>query len=337
MNFAPQSVPFCEHGGCLAKLPGLDLIGLVDGAKALSETHDLVPSAEAPEDAAVLEINGTTLLMTTDFGPLVGVDGFSAGRIAALHALSDIYVMGGHPSHALITFVVARSASKEQAQAVLGGVFSACASEGVVASGGHTIVGEEFLIGLSVLGRAPDGGCIRKQNCRDGDILMVSKPAGTAMATRAVYHNLLGPDTLSQAISVMTQSNRPAAQAAAQVGVSALTDVTGFGLLGHLSEMLAPNQGASIKAIDVPTLPCIQELNASFANTTFTNGNLEYARRRHKLTLGASSSLQTMALLDPQTNGAVIAAVAADRAGALESSGFHAIGAVNTSGEILVQ
>jgi selenide, water dikinase len=337
MGYAPESVPFCEHGGCLAKLPGLDLIGLVEGAKILSESDSLVASAESPEDAAVVQVNGTTLLMTTDFGPLVGVDGFAAGKIAALHALSDVYVMGGVPTHALITFVVARTASREQAKTVLAGVFAACASEGVVASGGHTIVGEEFLVGLSVLGHAPGNGFIRKRNCRDGDVLMVSKPAGTAMATRAVYHRLLGSETMSEAVAVMTKSNGPAARAAADAGASAVTDVTGFGLLGHLSEMLAGDQGAQIRIADVPTLSSIRELSPSFANTSFTSGNLDYARRRHRVKIGTFASLAAMTLLDPQTNGAVIAALAPDRAQGLERSGFRAIGVVNSSGEISVQ
>lgn len=330
------SIPFCEHGGCLAKLPGLELVGLVDGARALSNTIEQMPAASAPEDAAIVEVGGVKLLLTTDFGPLVGVDGFIAGKIAALHALSDIYVMGGKPTHALITFVVARSATNQQAQSILAGVFAACASENVVAAGGHTIVGEDFLVGLAALGIAPASGEVPKQACRDGDVLMVSKPFGTSMTVRSVFHGILGRDSLEEAIDVMTLSNGPAASAAAAVGVHAMTDVTGFGLLGHLSEMLRPDQGATIDLSQIPLLESVVNLNPVAAHTQFTSANLEYARRRHKLILG-TQNIRQLALLDPQTNGAVLVAVASDKQFVMREHGFRAIGFVNNSGNIQIK
>ncbi len=335
-NSKTVPISMCERGGCLAKVSGSDLIRLVNGAHLIAGDFEPVTTAENPEDAAVVQIDDKTLLLSTDIGPLVGVDGYIAGKIAALHALSDIYVMGGIPTHALVTFVISKTDSNLQAQAVLGGVFSACKSEGVEVSGGHTIKSEESLVGLSVLGKAPESGYIAKCSCESGDVLMVSKPIGTGIALRAVFHGMLGEEALEESISIMTTSNKEAAQAAFSVSVHALTDVTGFGLLGHLSEMLGSEHGADIFLSEVPILSSISQLSHIGIKTSFILDNLEYTKRKHKVKLNISS-ISELALVDPQTNGAVLVSVNEEKVGKLESYGFKKIGIVNDTKNIVVK
>ena len=182
------SIAQCESGGCLAKIPGLELISLIDNIKDIIRTSSSA-SASAPEDAAIIELNGQNILFTTDIGPIVGTDAFIGGKIAALHAISDIYVMGGSPTHALLTSIVPKTSTYEQRQALLKGVFVACENEGVNIVGGHSIFGDNFLIGLSVIGKT-EGNILRKQSAKEGDAILISKPIGTGLAARALFEGV---------------------------------------------------------------------------------------------------------------------------------------------------
>lgn len=326
----------CESGGCLAKIPGLELINLIDNAKEFAQTTLSNASALAPEDAAIIDINGQSYLFTTDIGPLVGIDAFKGGKIAAFHALSDIYVMGGKPTHALLTLIVPKTATPEQKQAVLGGVFSACEAEGVNIVGGHSIFGDTFLIGLSIIGTSTGPTILKKQNCKSGDALMISKPLGTGLAARGLFLGELKEEDFSEALDVMLTSNRHHAEMALKAEVNALTDITGFGLLGHLSEMLQEEQGAVIEASSIPRLNTLTKIYMNGMDTIYTAANMQYSRRVHPIELNVSTE-QSLLLFDPQTNGPVMASADKSHIKSLEKCGFTVIGEVTDCKKIIIK
>lgn len=275
-------------------------------------------------------MGGKTFLFTTDIGPIVGTDAFIGGKIAAIHAISDIYVMGGNPTYALLTLIVPKTSTFEQRQALLKGVFTACEEEGVNIVGGHSIFGDNFLIGLSIIGETRDRCILRKQNAQAGDIIMISKSIGTGLAARALFLGEISDQEFSQALDVMLESNKNAAKVALDAQVNALTDITGFGLIGHLSEMLCPSQGAILYSHSIPRLPILEKIYIDGMDTIYTNANLQYARRTHNLQINVEKSLY-LPLLDPQTNGPLLASVPPEKVERLNKLGFIKIGVV-TSG-----
>jgi selenide,water dikinase len=322
-----------ESGGCLAKYPGRNLIELVREADNISGCPDIA-SLWMPEDASVIKYGDDNLLLTTDMAPLVGVDCFLAGKIAVLHALSDIYAMGGRPLHVLVNLVIARATSEQQSTALLAGIFEACREESVLVAGGHTLLSEEFLVGISVLGSMQGKQPIKKQNCLSGDILLLSKPLGTGLAARGLFLGEIEEAEFSEAMNMMLISNRHSVSAAqGMVNIHAMTDVTGFGLLGHLSEMLRPEQGAIIDFARLPIISCVNSLFLHAYGTGITQENLRYAGREHKLSFTPQNDCPLI-LLDPQTNGAILVAVAPSDALPLEQAGWTPIGKVNDEGTI---
>ncbi len=160
------------RGACLAKLPGVALRRLL--------SH--LPNGCAPwEDSALVPHVDGTLLATIDFGPLICPEARTAGYIAALNAFSDIYAAGGAPLLALAMVVVDTAQPLDVAEEVLAGMAEACAAEGAILAGGHTVTGIECLAGLSVIGCARDGGVLRKSGAIPGDDLLLSKPLGVGL------------------------------------------------------------------------------------------------------------------------------------------------------------
>lgn len=325
----------CESGGCLAKIPGLELINLIDNVKNLVHTNISDASASAPEDAAIIDLNDQLYLFTTDIGPLVGVDAFKGGQIAALHALSDIYVMGGVPTHTLLTLVAPKTASLEQKQAVLKGVFCACEEERVNIVGGHSIFGDNFLVGLSIIGTTNGKTILKKQNCKAGDALMISKPLGTGLAARSLFLGEILEEDFNEALDVMLKSNRQYAQMALETNVNALTDVTGFGLAGHLSEMLGEGQGAIINVNLIPKLKVLEKIYMEGMDTIYTTANMQYARKSHIVEIKVSKK-HYLPLFDPQTNGPIMASVGKKYINKLERYGFTMIGEVTEGNRIII-
>ncbi len=311
-----------ERCGCQGKLPGAELDELLAVAFC-----PLSSPVRKPDDCAVLKHAGGDLLATNDLGPLVGPDLLRAGRIAAVHALSDVYAMGGDPLWALVTLIIDRAMPEGSGAAVLRGIAQATAADGVEVVGGQTLVGPEGMAGLSVIGRA-NPTLLTKDGARPADRLMLSKPLGSGLVVRAFRLGLLDEAGLEPALRLMETSNRAASRAAVQAGAHACTDVTGFGLLGHLAEMLAPDQlGATLHLDRVPLLDALHELPAAVAQTSWIRANLDYARSRSRLH-GAQSIDELRALLDPQTSGGLLVAVTPESVAQLEHVGFVNIGTV---------
>ena len=243
----------CENGGCLAKVGGSELTRLIN--ELFGEF--------SPEDSSVFTIDGVNMLFNLDFGPLIGDDAMNAGKISALHSISDIYVSAGTPKYASVMLQLDHNVTYGQTKAILAGIKEVCDAEGITILGGHTIRSESSVVGLSVIGEANKDYLNRsKQQCVIGDKILVSKKLGAGIATRAYFHKIIDKEAYSEAVDSMLTSNSGVLKAFSSVPVHACTDVTGFGLLGHLSEMLSPGMGAKIYQDKIQVFDCIAQLNA---------------------------------------------------------------------------
>jgi selenide,water dikinase len=302
-------------GGCHGKLAGESLEKILACASG---------SELRPEDSALIEAPGQALLFSNDLIYLPGLNLYDAGRIAALHALSDIYASGGRPRWALVTLLVDRNRPLEHGEAVMAGITDACAQEGVAILGGHTATGNEAMAGLSVIG-VTNGRPLRKTGALPGDKLFLSKPIGTGLCLAGFKHGLCGEDALAEAIAIMLTSGKDAATAASRGNASACTDVTGFGLLGHLSEMLSSTLGAELTKRAIPVLAFAGAPPRVSAESSWMKNNYEYAGSRIEVRF-SGAVYELAALLDPQTNGPLLVAAPAASAGLMLSAGFAEIG-----------
>lgn len=317
---AEQMSPLC---GCQAKTSGHVLRPqLVAGLGA---------DVAAADDCAVVDMEGhSSLLLTTDFHPLVGTSIYRAGRIAAQHAMSDVWAMGGRPLYAVATVIHADKLPDAALGIVVRGLATACAEAEVALVGGHTSQGEEAMAGLTVIG-VPGSRVITKGGARPGDVLMLSKPVGSGALVRALHLGLVGPEDAEPALVSMETSNQAASAAAVAAGATALTDVTGFGVIGHLAELLEAGQvGAVLDLAAVPVFPAVNALPASVLRTHWIDQNLEFADSLVRVT-GLRDRIRLAPLLDPQTSGGLLAAVDADKAAAMTAAGYVPIGVVTAT------
>jgi selenide,water dikinase len=193
--------------------------------------------------------------------------------------------------------------------------------------GGHTAEGQEAMAGLSVLGVAGPT-LLTKSGSRVGDVIALSKPIGAGMIVRGYQQGVLEAHDIEEAMLTMERSNRAASQEAVELGAVAVTDVTGFGVLGHLAEMLADaGLGATLELERVPVLSAVERLSASFARSRFLDENLHYCLSRTKLS-GIRDRVALAPLLDPQTSGGLLAVIPPEQAEMLDGTGFRAIGRV---------
>lgn len=280
-----------------------------------------------PEDCATIDVAGQSVVVTTDLIPLVGVDPYIAGRIAALHSLSDIYACGGSPRWAVATLIVNADHPDDFNDAVLGGLLQACLDEQTQLCGGQTIVGRDAMMGLTVIGFRSTDVALGKTGSRPGDRILLSKPLGVGMIVRAYRMSIVQGEELAEAIRVMTTSNRSASEKAVAAGVRASTDVTGFGLLGHVAEMLGAGQGARLDLSAIPVLDSAASLPVDLPDTHWTDGNLEYAQSRRRI-VGITDSNRLMPLLDPQTNGGLLVTASPETAAGLVDDGYYDIGSI---------
>jgi selenide,water dikinase len=310
----------------MGKVGGVDLMGVIGGAYGSVPDAGVAPTAK-PEDCAVLPPIAGSLLMTLDYGPLVGPNMYRAGRIAATHAISDVHAMGGTPHAALALLTVDLQLPRGAGTDVQAGMVAACLDEGIEIVGGQTVEGQEAMAGLSVLGVAGDV-LLTKRGARPGDVVMLSKPVGVGLVVRAWRQGFLGAGDLEAALVTMETSNGAASRAAVKAGAVAATDVTGFGLLGHLSEMLRDDGlGAILSLKRIPVLTAVTRIPVSFARSRWIDNNLSYCRERTRLSL-AGGRERLAPLLDPQTSGGLLVMVPAAGAEQLRRAGYRAIGSV---------
>ena len=259
----PVRLTELSHGaGCACKLDPSALHTLLDELPRTADESLLVDSSLA-DDAAVYRLAGDLAIVSTaDFFTPIVDDPFDFGRIAAANALSDVYAMGGRPVMALNLVAFSLEAlGAEILGSILAGGQSVAEQAGVAIAGGHSIDDPEPKYGLSVTGLVHPGRMLRNSTARAGDELWLTKPVGGGVATTAAKRGLADAGLTERTVEVMVRLNRDDAGRALACGATAATDVTGFGLLGHLHEMaLASGVGARVEASEVPAIEGVPQL-----------------------------------------------------------------------------
>ena len=292
------------------------------------------------DDAAVYRVSeDLAIVLTTDFFTPVVDDPYEFGRIAVTNALSDIYAMGARPVLALnIVAYPAKTRPLSVLEEILRGGADQAAAAGVSIAGGHSIDDPEPKYGLCVMGIVDPRKVLTNSGARVGDKLILTKPIGTGIITTAIKHDTAPAQAIAEAIRVMTTLNGPASVAAIEIGCSACTDVTGFGLLGHLREMTCGSGvGARVRFHDVPLIAGVKELLALDEAPGGTYSNRDYLNSTSAVTWsGELSEEDQLALCDAQTAGGLLISVPADRAEAMKSA-LQSVGALAAAevGEII--
>ena len=282
-------------------------------------THpDLLVGTETGDDAAVYRLNDSTaLIMTVDFFPPITDDPYEFGAIAAANALSDVYAMGGKPLVALNIVGFPAALDKDILSEILRGGYAKTAEAECLIVGGHTVDDPEPKYGLSVVGIVEPGRQITNAGAQPGDVLVLTKPLGTGIITTAGKQGRVDPDVLQGAVVNMATLNRGASQAMTKVGVHAATDVTGFGLMGHLKSMVkGSGVGAEINLNQVPTLPGTWDLLEQGIAPGGTSRNRDSVADAVQWHPDLSDNDQLL-LCDAQTSGGLLIALAADKQDAL--------------------
>jgi selenide, water dikinase len=306
-------------GGCGCKLAPSVLQQLLSGHPATARYKQLLVGVETGDDAGVWELdNGTCVIATTDFFMPMVDDPHDFGSIAATNALSDIYAMGGTPIMALaILGMPVDKIPAEMVRKILEGGAAVCEAAGIPVAGGHSIDSPEPIYGLAVTGIGAKANIRRNSEARAGDKLILTKPLGVGIYSAAFKKGGLGRAAYDEFIATTTLLNRVGAELGKDTAVHAMTDVTGFGLLGHALEMA---RGADkTLAINAGALPWLREA-ATLAQQGFVTG----ASGRNWKSYGAEVMLppdtaewQRQLYCDPQTSGGLLVACAPDRAEAL--------------------
>lgn len=285
---------------------------------------EILVGFETSDDAAVYILDGRALLLTVDFFTPMVDDPYDFGAITAANALSDIYAMGGRPLVAMNLLAFPCSMEPGVVGEVLRGGADKVREAGAVIVGGHTIDDAEPKYGLSVLGEADPGRIVRNVGAAPGDMLVLTKRVGVGILNTALKQGLETEESLAEVIASMARLNAAAAEAMVEVGVSAGTDVTGFGLLGHLREM-ALGSGCSAE-VDLRNVPVFEGAREYAADGVRPGRALDI--RDHldpHVEWGPADEAWRFVLCDPQTSGGLLMAVEPSRAddllGALEARG----------------
>jgi selenide, water dikinase len=313
---APETVPlrltsFSHGGGCGCKIaPGVLQQILAGGAGSLLP-KDLLVGIETSDDAAVYRINETqAIVATTDFFMPIVDDPFDFGAIAATNAISDVYAMGGTPLFALA--LVGMPIDKlplDVIRRILEGGESACRRAGIPIAGGHTIDSVEPIYGLVAIGLVDPRDLKRNAGALPGDRLVLGKPLGVGIYGAALKKGRLDPPGYAAMIESTTRLNTPGVALGRMAGVHALTDVTGFGLGGHLLEICrASNAGA---VVDFERLPMLDQALALARGGSVTGAsNRNWAGYGADVVLRNGDDVERVLVTDPQTSGGLLVACA---------------------------
>jgi selenide,water dikinase len=313
-------------GGCGCKIAPAVLSAILAKAPPFEDPRLLVGNG-ASDDAAVYELNTEqAVVATTDFFMPIVDDPRDFGRIAATNALSDIYAMGAQPLFALaIVGMPLAKISVDVIQAILNGGAEVCAQAGIAIAGGHSIDSLEPIYGLAVLGVAHPAHIKRNDQARAGDALVLGKPLGVGVLSAALKKGVLQPADYAEMLAATTQLNTIGSRLAQLPGVHAMTDVTGFGLLGHLAEVCRGSRlGARIAFERLPVLPAARRLAAQGFTTGAATRNWGSYGGEVELPLDLQAWQKTL-LCDPQTSGGLLVACAPEVASQVVSL-FHAQG-----------
>ena len=294
--------------GCGAKVGAGVLARLLGDLKTLRDPNLLV-GFDKSDDASVYKVtDDLALVQTVDFFPPVHDDPYTFGQIAATNALSDVYAMGGEPKLALNIMAVPKSLPSDAVHELLRGGYEKAYEAGAIITGGHSILDDEPKYGLAVTGFVHPDKVLTNSGAKPGDVLLLTKPLGIGILTTAAKVDMTSPESMALTVRLMTTLNKSARDAMVKYRVHACTDVTGFALMGHSTEMA---QGSDVEihlnVDDIDLIPEAVELarlgvlpegmyrNRNFAEPYVDAGGIELARRD--------------VLYDPQTSGGLLIAV----------------------------
>ncbi len=299
---------FSHGAGCGCKLGPDDLLTVLRGVKLPPVSSDVLVAADTGDDAAVYRLpSGEGLIATLDFFTPIVDDPYDWGRIAATNALSDVYAMGGRPLLALniVNWPVDDLPLEMLARVLQGGVDVAAAA-GVVVAGGHSITDPEPKYGMVAIGLVAPDEVVRNSTAPAGAALYLTKPLGLGIVSTAIKRGQADDDLVQAAIGLMTTTNRSASEAMRHADAEAATDVTGFGLLGHLHRMLeASGVAAELQASAIPLMdPRILELARRDVVPGGTKRNLAYVRAQTDF--GDLPEPEQLILADAQTSGGLL-------------------------------
>lgn len=294
--------------GCGAKVGAGVLASLLEDLK-VHEDPNLLVGFDKSDDASVYKVSeDMALVQTVDFFPPIADDPFTFGAIAATNALSDVYAMGGEPKLALNIMAVPKDMPKEAVHEILKGGYSKVYEAGALITGGHSILDDEPKYGLSVTGFVHPDKLIRNIGAKPGDVLFLTKPLGMGIITTAAKVDMVSKETYDYALSLMMTLNKSARDVMVKYDVHACTDVTGFGLLGHASEMAT---GSNVELhIDVDSINLINEALELATIGILPEGmyrNRDFASKY--VDVGDVILAKQDMLFDPQTSGGLLIAV----------------------------
>jgi len=332
-----------SHGaGCGCKISPKQLDNILKSTRETIAYPQLLVGNSTKDDAAAFDLgNGTSVLSTTDFFMPIVDDPFTFGRIAATNAISDIYAMGGKPLMAISIFGwPVEKLSDDVARLVIDGGRSVCEEAGIPLAGGHSIDSPEPIFGLAVTGIVNNENLKQNNTAEENCELFLTKPLGIGILTTAQKQKKIADGDIEPAVEAMCTLNKIGAEISALEGVTAITDVTGFGLLGHLSEICeGSNISACIRFDDVPLLPKVKEYWAMECVPGGTRRNFEsYGHNISNMT-----PEQQDILCDAQTSGGLLCAVRKESVEAFlaltrkEGLELKSIGETVARGEYLIE
>ncbi|NNF16861.1 MAG: selenide, water dikinase SelD [Gammaproteobacteria bacterium] len=311
----PQDIRLTQysHGaGCGCKISPADLeILLQAGFTSEPPPGSLLVDNSSRDDAAVYDLgNGTGIVSTTDFFMPIVDDPFDFGRVAATNAISDIYAMGGTPIMAIAVFAwPTKKLPLDVGRLVIAGGRQVCTEAGATLGGGHSIDAPEPIFGLAVTGLVQLKQLKRNSTARPGNRIYLTKPLGVGILTTAQKQKVLQTDHQDIAVESMCTLNRIGAKFGQLEGVTAMTDVTGFGLGGHLIEVCEGSGVSAVVEFDrIPLLPHVEKYLEMGCSPGGTARNIASAGEK----LGSATAYQRTVLCDPQTSGGLLVTVDAD-------------------------
>ena len=311
----PLLTEFSKGGGCSCKIAPRVLEEILHSTVQRPQQAALLVGHETNDDAAVYDLgNGTALISSTDFfSPLVN-DAFTFGKIAAANAISDIYAMGGKPlvAIAILGWPIDKLPNA-MAQQVIEGGRTICQEAGIPLAGGHSIDNPEPLFGLAVTGIVPIENLKRNNTAQVGDWLLLTKPLGTGVLASAEKKGLLDTKDQTVLLDALCSLNQIGTELGSIKGVHAITDITGFGIMGHLIEMVkGSHASAAIYYDQLPILPRVQELIVQRVFPDATTRNWSAYQDKVRFEKGVNVMEAFTLLPDPQTNGGLLISVAPD-------------------------
>lgn len=308
MTATPTQPLFCTGGGCTSKL-GPRALARVLGQLPRPTDPDLLVGFDSADDAAVLKLTDDLAIVSTlDFFPPVVADAYTYGQIAAANAMSDVWAMGGEVRTALNIVAFPEDGDLNQLGAILAGGAERVAAARASLAGGHSIMAEEILYGLSVTGTVHPGRLWRNDTPQAGDALVLTKPLGVGIACAAHRMDAAPLGAYDEAVASMIELNLRAAELLAEAEVHAVTDVTGFGLAGHLLEMLPDALGAEIDTLTLPLIHDARSLADEFFLTAAAQRNRTHAEASGLHFDRVPFGVQEV-LFDAQTSGGLLVAL----------------------------